>query len=139
MEMLHVVLWMIYPYTIMAIIVMGVVWQYDIANDSFVSETNVRTSKFLRKIISSLIILSIITGIAVFFSSDPAYLINWMISLLLFSPDTRAIMNISILSQIHLFLVLTLLLILALSKYLSYLFIPRKVIKIHLEKKFNKL
>jgi nitrate reductase gamma subunit len=139
MEMLHLVLWMIYPYTIMAIVIMGIIWQYDISNMSFDSETNVKTSKLMRKTISSLVILSITTGIAVIFSSDPVYLVNWMTSLLLFNPDTRALMNISILSQIHLLLVLTLLLFLSLSNYFSYLFTPRRLLKFHIDKKFNKL
>jgi nitrate reductase gamma subunit len=51
----------------------------------------------------------------------------------------NVIMNISILSQIHLFLVLTLLLLLSFTKYISYIFIPHRYIMFQLVKKINKL
>lgn len=143
MEMLHVVLWMIYPYTIMAILGMGLVWQYDMAKVLEDSEMELKTSQLLQKTITSLFLLCLVTGIAViFFSSmtnDTEQLFNWVLSLLRFNPDLNVIMNISILSQVHLLLVLTLLLVLSFTKYLSYLFIPRQFLKIQLVKKINKL
>jgi nitrate reductase gamma subunit len=143
MEMLHVVLWLIYPYTIMVILGMGIVWQYDIAKVLEDADANLKTSHYLRKTITSLMCLSFITGIAVIFSTsmpnDPENLFNWFVSLLRFNPDMNVIMNISILSQIHLFLVLTLLLLLSFTKYISYLFIPHRYIKFQLVKKINKL
>lgn len=143
MEMLHVVLWLIYPYTIMVILGMGLVWQYDIAKVLEDADVNLKTSHFLRSTITSLMCLSFITGLAVIFSTsmpnDPENLFNWFMSLLRFHPDINVIMNISILSQIHLFLVLTLLLLLSFTKYISYLFIPHRYIKFQLVKKINKL
>jgi nitrate reductase gamma subunit len=143
MEMLHVVLWLIYPYTIMVIIGMSLVWQYDIAKVLEDADVNLKTSQALRKAITSLLCLSSITGIAVLFSSsmpnDPEHLFDWLLSLLQFHPDLSVIMNISILSQVHLFLVLTLLLLLSFTKYISYLFIPHHIIKFQLEKKITKL
>lgn len=143
MEMLHVVLWLIYPYTIMVILGMGLVWQYDIAQVLEDADVNLKTSQFLRKTITGLMGLSFITGIAVIFSSsmpnDPENLFNWFLSLVRFNPDINVIMNISILSQVHLFLVLTLLLLLSFTKYISYVFIPHRYIKFQLVKKINKL
>lgn len=143
MEMLHVVLWLIYPYTIMVILGMGLVWQYDIAQVLEDADVNLKTSQFLRKTITGLMGLSFITGIVVIFSSsmpnDPENLFNWFLSLVRFNPDINVIMNISILSQVHLFLVLTLLLLLSFTKYISYVFIPHRYIKFQLVKKINKL
>jgi nitrate reductase gamma subunit len=143
MEMLHVILWLIYPYTIMVIVVMGLVWQYDIAKVLDDSDVNLKTSLFLRKMITSVMCLSFITGLAVIFSSnipnDPEHLFIWFMSLLQFNPDMNVIMNISILSQVHLFLVLTLVLLLSFTKYISFLFNPHRYIKFQLVKKINKL
>jgi nitrate reductase gamma subunit len=141
MEMLHVVLWMIYPYTVVAILGMGLVWQYDMATVIEDSEVEFKTSQLLRRTITSLMGLSFLTGIAVVLFShmtnEPRQLFDWVISLLRLNPNPELIMNISILSQVHLFLVLTLLLVLSFTKYISYLFIPHKIIKVQLVKKLT--
>lgn len=143
MEMLHVILWMIYPYSVVAIVVMGLVWQYDMAKVFDNKEVELKTNRLLRKIVTCLIILSILSGIAVLFfsniSHEPQKLFNWVLSLLRLQPDMELIMNISILSQIHLLIVLTLLLVLSFTKYISYLFNPTRYLKLHANKKFNKL
>jgi nitrate reductase gamma subunit len=143
MEMLHVVLWMIYPYSVLAILGMGIVWQYDMAKVIEDTEVELKTGQFLRRTITSLTGLSFLTGIAVMLFSnitnDPEALFQWVLSLLRFNPDVNLIMNISILSQVHLLLVLTLLLVLSFTKYISYLFSPHQFLKVHFVKKINKL
>lgn len=143
MEMLHVVLWLIYPYTVVAILGMGLVWQYDVSMILADSEIELKSSLLLRKLVTSLMGLSFLTGVAVvlFYSmtNEPKQLFNWVISLFRLQPDMNLIMNISILSQIHLFLVLTLLLVLSFTKYISYLFNPHQLFKVRFVKKINKL
>ena len=122
---------------------MGLVWQYDMSRVIEESEVELKTGDLLRGTLTSLMGLSLLTGIAVvLFSSinnEPEQLFNWVISLLRLHPDMNLIMNISILSQIHLLLVLTLLLVLSFTKYISYLFIPHQYLKVQFEKKINVL
>lgn len=142
MDMLHVILWMIYPYTVVAILGMGLVWQYDMEKVVEGSQVELKTNQTLKRSITSLMGLCLITGIAVFiFSSianEPRQLFNWVLSLLRLQPDMELIMNISILSQVHLLLVLTLLLVFSFTKYISYLLIPHQLIKVLFLKKINK-
>jgi nitrate reductase gamma subunit len=142
MDMLHVIIWMIYPYTVVAILGMGLVWQYDMEKVVEGSQVELKTSQTLKRTITSLMGLCLITGIAVFiFSSianEPRQLFHWVLSLFRLQPDMELIMNISILSQVHLLLVLTLLLVFSFTKYISYLFIPHQFIRVLFLKKNNK-
>lgn len=143
MEIVKVILWTIYPYSIMAIIGMGLVWQYDLTKVAENKHGKSKASIILKNTIISLSFLCLITGIAVVFYSnmtnDTEQLISWSLSLLRFNPDINGIMNITILTQIHLLLVLTLLLVLSFTKYITYLFKPHHFFKLQLVKKFNKL
>jgi nitrate reductase gamma subunit len=143
MDLLHLVLWVIYPYAIIVIVGMGLVWQYDTAKVIESNEQEFKTSRLIRKLIQLLSVLCLISGMAVIgfakINHDPTQLFNWTISLLKFNPNIEFIKQISIISQVHLFLVLTLLFVLSFTKYISLIFNPHQLIMIQFAKKINKL
>lgn len=136
MEMLQVFLWIVYPYTVAAIVGMGIVWQYD---SSCEEGSTTKVGRFLIWIVKGLMFLSTATGIAIVLSSsisnEPIQLLRWLLSLAQLQPDMNLVMDISILSTVHFIVVLLFLLSLAFTKEIYYLLKPH----LYLKKIFLKL
>lgn len=136
MEMLPVFLWIVYPYTVAAIVAMGLVWQYDTSSEE---GATTKVGRFLIWVVKGLMLLSTATGIAIVLSSsisnEPVQLLRWLLSLVQLQPDMNLVMNISILSKVHFIIVFLFLLSLAFTKEIYYLLKPH----LYLKKIFLKL
>lgn len=136
MEMLQIFLWIVYPYTVAAIVVMGLVWQYDSSREE---GSQSKAGRLLAYAVKGLMIVCTVTGIAIVLSgrlsNEPVLLLKWLISLAQLQPDKELILDISILSKIHFISVFLFLLILAFTKEISYLLKPH----LYLKKLFLKL
>lgn len=136
MEMLHIFLWIVYPYSVVAIVAMGLVWQYDASREE---GTRSKAGRLLLGIVKILMAASTATGIAIVLSSSIAYepvlLLRWLISLAQLQPDMSLVMDVSILSKVHFIVVFLFLLSLAFTKEIYYLLKPH----LYLKKIFLKL
>lgn len=136
MEMLHIFLWIVYPYSVVAIVAMGLVWQYDASREE---GTRSKAGRLLLGIVKLLMAASTATGIAIVLSSSIAYepvlLLRWLISLAQLQPDMSLVMDVSILSKVHFIVVFLFLLSLAFTKEIYYLLKPH----LYLKKIFLKL
>jgi nitrate reductase gamma subunit len=141
MEWVQVFLWIVYPYTVAAIVAMGLVWQYDSASEE---RTRTKASWYLGCTVKALMVLSSATGIAIVLSNsisnEPVQLLRWLISLAQLQPDMDLVMNISILSKLHFIIVFLFLLSLAFTKELYYLlkphlYVKKLFLKLHFEKR----
>jgi nitrate reductase gamma subunit len=141
MEMLQMFLWIVYPYTVAAIVAMGLVWQYDASR---YESASTKTERLLTIIVKGLMIISTATGIAIVLSSnisnEPVRLLRWLLSLAQLQPDMDLILNISILSKVHFIVVFLFLLGLAFTNEIAYLLKPhlylKKIyLKLHFEKR----
>jgi nitrate reductase gamma subunit len=141
MEMLQVFLWIVYPYTVAAIVSMGLVWQYDSSREEDAATAG---GQILVYLVRTFMIISSATGIAIVLSSSKSYeliqLLRWLVSLAQLQPDMNLIHGISILSKVHFIVVFLFLLSLAFTKEIYYLFKPhlyfKKIfLKLHLEKR----
>ena len=141
MEMLQVFLWIVYPYTVAAIVAMGLVWQYDESREEGVTT---KAGRLLVYLVKGLMIISTITGITIVLSNnisnEPVQLLLWLLSLAQLQPDMDLIMDISILSKVHFIVVFLFLLGLAFTKEISYLLKPhlylKKIfLKLHIDKR----
>lgn len=128
MDLLQITLWVIYPYAVVAIIGMGIIWQVSGSGEQDHEKLYKKMSLFLKHSIIGLMVLSFATGLGVILfysiSNDPEKLFFWVKSLVILEPDMDLIGSISVLSRTHLLLLLTLLLMLSLSKYIRYLWSP---------------
>ncbi|MCM3663004.1 respiratory nitrate reductase subunit gamma [Mesobacillus subterraneus] len=136
MEMLQIFLWIVYPYTVAAIVAMGIVWQYDATREE---GTTSKASRLLVYVVRGLMAASTATGILIVLSSsianEPVQLLKWLISLAQLKPDLNLVLNISILSKIHYIIVFLFLLSLAFTREIYYLLKPH----LYLKKIFLKL
>jgi nitrate reductase gamma subunit len=136
MEMLQIFLWIVYPYTVAAIVAMGIVWQYDATREE---GTTSKASRLLVYVVRGLMVASTATGILIVLSSrianEPVQLLKWLISLAQLKPDLNLVLNISILSKVHYIIVFLFLLSLAFTKEIYYLLKPH----LYLKKIFLKL
>ena len=136
MEMLQIFLWIVYPYTVTAIVAMGIVWQYDATREE---GTASKASRLLVYVVRGLMVASTATGIVIVLSSsianEPVQLLKWLISLAQLKPDLNLVLNISILSKVHYIIVFLFLLSLAFTKEIYYLLKPH----LYLKKIFLKL
>jgi nitrate reductase gamma subunit len=136
MEMLQIFLWIVYPYTVAAIVAMGIVWQYDATREE---GTTSKASRLLVYVVRGLMAASTATGILIVLSSsianEPVQLLKWLISLAQLKPDLNLVLNISILSKVHYIIVFLFLLSLAFTKEIYYLLKPH----LYLKKIFLKL
>lgn len=136
MEMLHIFLWIVYPYSVVAIVAMGLVWQYDASREE---GTRSKAGRLLLGIVKILMAASTATGIAIVLSSsianEPVLLLRWLISLAQLQPDMSLVMDVSILSKVHFIVVFLFLLSLAFTKEIYYLLKPH----LYLKKIFLKL
>jgi nitrate reductase gamma subunit len=136
MEMLQIFLWIVYPYSVVAILAMGLVWQYDASREE---GSRSKAGRLLLVVVKTLMAASTATGIAIVLSSSIAYepvlLLRWLISLAQLQPDMSLVMDVSILSKVHFIIVFLFLLSLAFTKEIYYLFKPH----LYLKKIFLKL
>lgn len=136
MEMVPVFLWIVYPYSVAAIVAMGLVWQYDASRDE---GKRSKAGRFLLVIVKILMAVSTATGIAILFSNslahEPLLLLRWIVSLVQLQPDLSLVLDVSILSKIHFVAVFLFLLSLAFTKEIYYLLKPH----LYLKKIFLKL
>jgi nitrate reductase gamma subunit len=130
MEMLQIFLWIVYPYSVVAIVAMGLVWQYDASREE---GTCSKAGRFLLVVVKTLMVASTATGIAIVLSSSIAYepvlLFRWLISLAQLQPDMSLVTDVSILSKVHFIVVFLFLLSLAFTKEIYYLLKPHLYIK----------
>lgn len=133
MDLLQVMLWLVYPYAVVAILGMGFIWK---ANTPIEQEERgvLRLGyKFLNRTTIGLMILSFASGIAVIMfngiANESVKLYHWVMSLVYLDPDMDLIRSISFLSRTHFLLLLTFLVLLPFSKYIRYLWPPRYMTK----------
>ncbi|GEM_PF-3695238 len=128
MGLLQMMLWLVYPYAVIAVLGMGLIWQVHPRLEQEEVRSIQRFHKFLNRTTIALMLLSFLTGIGVVLfnriSDDPEKLYHWVKSLMHLEPDTALIEDISLLSRTHFILLLTFLFILPFSKYIRYLWIP---------------
>lgn len=128
--MLQIFLWIVYPYSVAAIVAMGLVWQYDASRED---GTRSKAGTFLLVVVKTLMVASTATGIAIVMSTSIAYepvlLFRWLISLAQLQPDMSLVTDVSILSKVHFIIVFLFLLSLAFTKEIYYLLKPHLYIK----------
>lgn len=141
MEMLQIFLWIVYPYSVAAIVAMGLVWQYDASREE---GTRSKAGRLLLVIVKTLMAASTATGIAIVLSSsianEPVLLLRWLISLAQLQPDMSLVTDVSILSKVHFIFVFLFLLSLAFTKEIYYLlkphlYIKKIFVKLHFERR----
>lgn len=134
MDMLHILLWLIYPYSVVVIVGMALIWRINVPGEEHEGRAPISgRNGLLKRLVLGLVALCLITGIGVVlfysFADEPEKLFIWVTSLLSFRPDLDLIRGISLLSRTHLLLLITLLLLLSLSKYSKYLWRPHLFFK----------
>jgi nitrate reductase gamma subunit len=141
MELVQLFLWIVYPYSVAVIMAMALVWHYDSDSDD---RAATRASRYLSCTVKALMLLSTGTGISIFLSGsisdEPVQLLRLMVSSAQLQPEMGLVLDISILSKVHFFLVFLFLLSLAFTKEFYYLLKPhlyvRKLfLKLNFEKK----
>jgi nitrate reductase gamma subunit len=130
MEMLQVFLWIVFPYTVAAILAMGLVWQYD---SSCVEGANTKAGRLLLYVVRGLMFISTATGVSIVLtgsiSNEPVQLLRWLLSLAQLQPDMDLVLDISILSTVHFIVVFLFLLSLAFTKEIYYVLKPHLYLK----------
>ena len=141
MEMLQIFLWIVYPYSVAAIVAMGIVWQYDASREE---GSRSKAGRLLLVVVKTLMAASTATGIAIVLSSsianEPVLLLRWLISLAQLQPDMSLVMDVSILSKVHFIIVFLFLLSLAFTKEIYYilkphLYVKKIFLKLHFERR----
>lgn len=131
MELLDWFVWLVYPYTVAAVLGMGIVWQYDTPVQFDIMER--KPGRVLNTIVKVLWLLTTLTGIGLIAFSRAAEelstMFGWLIGFLHFSPDMELLTNASLLLRIHLILLFTFLLFFSFTKYVSIVFKPLHVLK----------
>lgn len=129
-------IWLVYPYVVIAILGMGLIWQVNAPLDQEETPSLKRHYTFFNRTTIGLMIMSFLTGIGVILfnsmADEPEKLFYWVKSLVYLEPDMELIRSISFLSRSHFVLLLTFLLMFSFSKYVWYLR-PRKVLTKHKE------
>lgn len=131
MGLFHWFAWLVYPYTVAAVLGMGIVWQYE--SFAMFEEMQVKSGVILNRIVKLLWLFTTLTGcgLIVFYRStdDLPNMLQWLLGFLHFSPDLSLLKHASILLQIHLLLLFTFLLFFSFTKYVSVLFKPLHLLK----------
>ncbi|MFB6465310.1 respiratory nitrate reductase subunit gamma [Cytobacillus sp. Hz8] len=131
MEIFQILLWIVYPYVVLAVLGMGIVWQMDVEDAQAQNIRSVKHSKLLSRTVLGLMILSVLTGLAVIYytriNHEPKLIFEWVVSLIRFRPNTEIIRNISFLSRAHFMVLLTFILLISLTNYLPYLLRPHRL------------
>ncbi len=129
---MYQMLWIVFPYTVVAIVGMGLIWQLDTPGGV---KANSAVEKFLTGSLKGLLILCTVSGLVVIhFYNEVTQLFLWFLSFIQLQPDMSLIENISFLSQMHIVVVFLFLLGLAFSNKISYLLKPHLYIKALLTK-----
>jgi nitrate reductase gamma subunit len=126
-EIDKMLLWIVFPYMVVAIFGMGVIWQFDAPEGS-------RSSSVPERILSGslkwLLILCTITGLGlIHFSDEFSQMLLWLLSLLQFRPDMNLILSASLLSQTHLIIVFVFFLALAFTNKMAFIIKPHLYIR----------
>ena len=133
MEIVQIFLWVIYPYMVAVIFAMGLVWNCDTTELYEENHQFIRKSKAFRLTVKSLMFLSVSTGIITVLmygvEQDTVHLFQWMISVLSLHPEIQLIEKLSLLTRMHVVLVLTFLLMVSFTKYINYLLHPLLYLK----------
>ncbi|CAM3659772.1 respiratory nitrate reductase subunit gamma [Mesobacillus zeae] len=133
MDIGQVLLWIVFPYSVGAIVAMGMIWQQDIPKDAEEAVGYTIQGKVLVFSVKLLLLLSSISGLAIIFifglTDEPVQLLRWLLSMLQFQPDIDLVKNISLLSRAHLITAFLFLLLLAFTNKISYLFKPHLYVK----------
>lgn len=131
MGLLDWFVWLVYPYTVAAVLGMGIVWQYD-TPDQF-DRMERKPGRVLNTIVKVLWLLTTLTGIGLIAFSrateELSTMFGWLKGFLHFSPDMELLMHASLLLRIHLILLFTFLLFFSFTKYVSIVFKPFHVLK----------
>lgn len=131
MGLFHWFAWLVYPYTVAAVLGMGVVWQYE--SLAMFEEMQVKSGAILNRITKLLWLFTTLTGIGLiaFYRStdDLPNMAQWLLGFLYFSPNLSLLKHASVLLQIHLLLLFTFLLFFSFTKYVSVLFKPLYILK----------
>ncbi|WP_019153268.1 respiratory nitrate reductase subunit gamma [Robertmurraya massiliosenegalensis] len=133
MDLLQIIIWLIYPYVVVAVLGMALIWRVNGRSVQEEMKFLYKLGSVVNRIILVLMALSLLSGIGVvvFYSitGDPEKLFYWVKSLVILDPDLDLIGSISILSQTHFLLLLTMLLALSFSKYIGVLQGPKLLFK----------
>ncbi|RHW43199.1 hypothetical protein D1B31_00545 [Neobacillus notoginsengisoli] len=131
MGLFHWFAWLVYPYTVTAVLGMGIVWQYD-SPDRF-EEIQMKSGLILNRVVKLLWLFTTLTGIgliAFYRSTDELpNMFEWLIGFLHFNPDLTLLKHASVLLQVHLMLLFTFLLFFSFTKYVSIMFKPIHILK----------
>ncbi|WP_071393883.1 respiratory nitrate reductase subunit gamma [Bacillus tuaregi] len=117
MELLKMILWVIYPYTVLIIVMLGRLWKCDFTelyNENKILE---RLGMGLFIAVKALLWLSLLSGVASLLVSgmrnDLMEMLYWGISFISFQPNTDLIEQMSLLTQLHLMVLFTFFLVLS--------------------------
>ncbi|RSK26448.1 hypothetical protein EJF36_06010 [Bacillus sp. HMF5848] len=132
--MLQFIVWVVYPYSVLFVFIMGLVWQYDYAIAG-VNEKNIFKTTYSVRVLLNVLLVVIGTSFLFlnFFETiqpDRQLLINWTVSILTLRPDVNSITQSTLVTKIHLFTFLTMLLMLPFTSYIRYLVCPTTLLKI---------
>lgn len=122
MEMMDMILWIIYPYMVAMIMMMGSVWQCDYSVLYSENKYFSNLSKFLLLTVKGLFTLSLFTGFAVFFNkvgNDSLDLLYWGISFITFRPNLHFINEMSLLTRMHMLVLFTFFLMYSFSRFVK--------------------
>ena len=133
MELLDIILWIIYPYSVIPIVLMGLIWQYDFEYiKQYSTESGIQTLSIVKWMIRFLLIIVTMTGISLVFvdqlNGDRLLLVQWLIGLMTLSPSIDLILHSSIVTKIHIFTFFTLLFILPFTTYIRFITKPIRYI-----------
>jgi nitrate reductase gamma subunit len=124
---MYQMLWIVFPYTVMAIVGMGLIWQLQTPNGGKEKSTSER---ILTGSLKWLLVLCTLTGLVVIHLYDEiAQLFLWFLSFIQLQPDMSLIKDISFLSQVHIVIIFLFLLSLSFSNKIYYLSKPHLYIK----------
>ncbi|MCM3667453.1 respiratory nitrate reductase subunit gamma [Mesobacillus maritimus] len=127
MEIDQILLWIVFPYSVVAVVGMSLIWQLEANGTGSKRSTG---DRILTGSLKWLFVLGMLTGLVVtHFYQETAQLYVWGKSLIQLQPDMSVINNISFLSQVHVIIVFSFLLGLAFSSHIRYLMKPHLYIK----------
>ena len=124
---MYQMVWIVFPYTVMAIVGMGLIWQLQTPNGG---KTKSTSERILTGSLKWLLVLCTLTGLVVIHLYDEiTQLFLWFLSFVQLHPDMSLIKDISLLSQVHIVIIFLFLLSLAFSNKIGYLSKPHSYLK----------
>lgn len=123
MEIFNMILWVIYPYTVLIIVMMGRLWKCDFSQLYKGNKIFESISTILFIVVKALLWLSLLSGAASLFVSgvgnDLLDMLYWGISFISFRPNTDLIEKMSLLTQLHMMVLFTFFLVLSFTMFFS--------------------